>query len=225
MLALLLAMALPACTCPELRERWDSPEETLAQWQARLCRDDVKGEYGCFATSYQKAFHGFENYFAARGALLAQRPAAAWVLQHADLSEHSSPTEYAEDGSHARIVLDAHGESLQIVFECEAWVTVTYADGSTASVRQLHPPAALLGAGQGRQWLAFDRPPVPDESRLPDVRALRVECRWLIADLAGLDPARPAPATALACQPARARDPAVASRTMPTPTLTSRNAP
>jgi hypothetical protein len=185
MLALLLALALPACACPSLVERWDTPEATLAQWQARLCRDDVQGEYGCFAASYQRAFRGFENYFAARAALLEQRPAAAFVLRHADLRGASAPTEYALDGSHARIVLDARGESLAIDFECEAWVTVTYADGSSRTVRQLVPPSALLLAQDGQQWLSFGRA-VLDEARLREVRSVHVDPRWLISDLAGL---------------------------------------
>ncbi len=185
MLALLLAMVLAACSCPPLVERWDTPEETLAQWQARLCRDDVQGEYGCFAASYQRSFRGFENYFAARAELLEQRPTAAFLLRHADLSGAASPTEYATDGNHARIVLDARGESIVIEFECEAWVSVTYADGTSRTVRQNGAPAALVGALDGRQWLSFDRP-VLDATRLAEVREVHVDPRWLIADLAGL---------------------------------------
>jgi len=185
MLALLLAIAIPACGCPPLIERWDTPEATLAQWQARLCRDDVVGEYGCFAATFQRSFGGFDAYFTARAELLEQRPTAAFVLQHADLTDASAPTEYATDGHHARIVLDARGESIAIDFECEAWVTVTYADGTSRTVRQRGPPAALVGALNGQQWLSFDRP-VLDEQRLADVRAVRVDPRWLIANLAGL---------------------------------------
>jgi hypothetical protein len=192
MLALLLAIALPACACPELRERWDTPEETLAQWQARLCRDDVQGEYRCFSTSFQHDNGAFDGYFTARAALLRDHPGTAFLLRHADLSDHAAPTRYATDGRSATIVLDAHGEQLAIDFQCEAWVTVTFADGSSASVRQGRAPAALLGAGSGRQWLTFDRPPVADESRLADVRSLHVDGRWLISAISGLaDPSHP----------------------------------
>jgi hypothetical protein len=185
MVALLFALALTGCRCPPLVERWDTPEATLAQWQARLCRDDVKGEYGCFAAGYQRRFGGFEAYVIARGELLESNPGAAFVLRHADLADASAPAEYAPDGSHARIVLAARGESLAVEFECEAWVTVTYADGTSRAVRQLRAPAALVGAQDGRQWLAFAREPL-DPARLADVRSVHVDPRWLISDLAGL---------------------------------------
>jgi hypothetical protein len=184
-LVLLLALVPAGACCPPVVQRWDTPEATLANWQAHLCRDDVQAEYGCLAASFQARMRGFDNYYAARAQLLRDEPAAAWLLAHADLEDAAAPAVYAPDGRHARIELAARGETVAVDFECEAWVTVTYADGSTHVARQRGAPAALVGTGRGSQWIAFDRPPL-DEQRLQEVRAIHVDPRWLIADLAGL---------------------------------------
>jgi hypothetical protein len=186
-----LALALPACGCPPLVPRWDTPEATLANWQANFCRDDVKGEYGCLAASFQDAIAGFPSYFAARARLLEEQPATAWVLAHADLDERVAPAIYEPDGQTAHLALEARGERVEIGFECEAWITVTYADGTTQLGRQRATPAALVGGDASRQWMSFERPPF-DPARLADIRSVHVDARWLIADLAGL--AGPAPA-------------------------------
>ena len=107
------------------------------------------------------------------------------VVGCADLADASLPTEYSADGTAARVVLQARGESIAIAFECEAWVTVTYADGSAQTTRQRGPPARLLGVRGNQQWMSFDRPAL-DADRLADVRSIRVEARWLIADIEGL---------------------------------------
>jgi hypothetical protein len=180
-----LAHVGAACSCPPLVDDYNSPEKTLATWQSRLCRDDLVGEYACFAASFKDRIGGFPNYHAARAALLEQEPAAAWVFRRADLAEHVSRTEFSGDGLAARVELEAHGERIAVAFELETWLTLRWADGTEQSRRQELPLARLLGSQAGRQWLTIQRPELPPE-RVGDVRALGVETRWKIADISGL---------------------------------------
>jgi hypothetical protein len=178
-----------ACACPPLDERYDSPMATLQTWQAHLCRDDAPGEYGCLAASFKRAMGGFENYHAGRAALLADQPLTAWLFMRADLEDQLVEQDFGADGRTAVLRLAARGETVSVIFEEEAWVTVTYADGSRESVRQPSDLSGLLGRQGDRQWAEYRLPSLTAE-RLGQVRSLFFESRWLIADLAGLaDPA------------------------------------
>lgn len=189
---LLLLLAAAGCRCPAPRESFETPLDTLATWQARLCRDDPQGEYACLARSFQLGLGGFETYYAARTALLEREPAAAWLFSRADLAEHVAATEFDPQGWHAALLLDAGDARLQVAFEREAFVTVTWDDGTRQTVRQRTAPAQLFVRDErsARQWLALERPDIPEPQH---VREVRLELRWLIADLAGL--ARPAAGT------------------------------
>ena len=175
----------PGCACPPLLESYATPSETLATWQAHLCRDDPGGEYACLAASFQRAMAGFENYHAARAALLRERPVAAWMLEHADLRDHQSATSYSADGRSASVRLEARGETVFIRFEREAWVTLGHADGTSTTMRQTLPMDELLGSQAGRQWLLIEKPAL-SRDQLAAVRLVHVDSRWQIADLAGL---------------------------------------
>ena len=125
----LLAALCGACACPPLIEKYDTPQATLDLWQAHLCRDDVEGEYACLSLDFQRA-NGFQAYYAGREALLAREPTAAWLFKHADLHDHVVATNFTPDGRYASIVLSAgRDDSLSVLFEREAWVSVTWDDG------------------------------------------------------------------------------------------------
>ena len=189
-LGLLLLLLLPAaCACPTPVERWDTPQATLALWQARLCRDDPEGEYACLSRDFQKSFGGYQSYFAARTTLLEQNATAAWLFGHADLLDHVADISFDADGQHAAIVLTSGDNSLVVGFEREAWVSATWDDGHTVPARQRAPLDALVVQSAKGQWLRIDRPELTDPSHLSEVRFTN---RWLISDLAGL--ATPAPA-------------------------------
>src|SRR5262245_58989347 len=145
--ALVLAgLLLAGCRCPPLIEDYDTPHDTLATWQAHLCHDDPEGEYACLAASFQAAMGGFPNYYAARTALLEQRPVASWLLRHADLRDYEAETSYSADGRGAAVRLEARGETVWLRFEREAWVTIGFADGTSVTRRQIHPMDELLGS-------------------------------------------------------------------------------
>ena len=184
-----LLLLLPAaCTCPTPVERWDTPQATLDLWQARLCRDQSEGEYACLSRDFQKSFGGWENYFAARRALLERDPVAAWLLSHADLSEHVAGASFDPDGQHAALVLRSGDTSITVSFDREAWVTASWDDGHSVTARQRVPLDALvvLDDASAGQWLSLERPPLSDAARLTEVR---VANRWLIAGLTGLQAA------------------------------------
>jgi len=184
-LVVLAALLASACRCPDLVERWDTPQAALATWQARLCRDDIEGEYSCLARSFQASMGGFPTYLEARSALLAREPAAAWLFRRADLDDHVRSASFAPDGRHAALVLEAGDAQFTIGFEREAFVTVEWDDGRSETARQRAAPAELLLRDERnrRQWLAIERPDIPDPAR---VRELRFSLRWLISDLAGM---------------------------------------
>jgi len=189
---LLLAAALAGCACPDLVESWDTPQAALATWQARLCRDDVEGEYACLSRSFQLAINGFETYYPLRTGLLERDPAAAWLFRRADLAEHVASCSFDPDGRRAVLVLEAGDAQLAVTFEREAFVTVVWDDGRSETARQRAPPDELLVRDERsrRQWLAIERPDITEPRR---VREVRFASRWLIADIAGL--ARPADPT------------------------------
>ncbi|MHC5210235.1 MAG: hypothetical protein ACYTG2_05915 [Planctomycetota bacterium] len=180
-----LLMASSACCCPPLLDSYATPDETLATWQSRLCRDDLVGEYACLAASFKSRIGGFPNYHAARAAMLDANAAAAWLFERAALADHLALVEFTPDGLAARLELEALGERVIVRFERETWLTVHWADGSQESLRQPTPLAGLLGSSAGRQWLNIERPDLPP-ARLGDVRALSVETRWKIADISGV---------------------------------------
>ena len=187
---LVLLLLLPAaCACPTPIERWDTPQATLALWQARLCHDDPEGEYACLSRGFQKSFGGYQSYFAARTALLQQNATAAWLFGHADLLDHVADISFDPDGQHAAIVLASGDNSLVVGFEREAWVSATWDDGHVETNRQRAPLDSLVVTSPKGQWLRVDRPELTDPHHLSE---LRFTGRWLISDLAGL--ATPAPA-------------------------------
>jgi hypothetical protein len=179
----LLLLFAAACACPTPVERWDTPQATLALWQARLCHDDPEREYACLSCGFQKSFGGYQNYFAARTALLEQNATAAWLFGHADLLDHVRDVSFEADGQHAAIVLESGDSSLVVSFEREAWVTATWDDGRSVTARQRVPLDALVVNDGNQQWLRVDRPELTDT---PHLGELRVAGRWLISDLAGL---------------------------------------
>jgi len=184
--ALVLAgLLLAGCGCPPLIENYATPRDTLATWQAHLCHDDPEGEYACLAASFQAAMGGFPNYYAARTALLEQRPMAGWLLRHADLRDYEAETSFSADGRGAAVRLEARGETVWLRFEREAWVTIGFADGTSMTRRQNHPIDELLGSQAGRQFLFIDKPALSRE-QLEAVRDVHMDSRWKIADLAGL---------------------------------------
>jgi len=174
-----------ACTCPPLIESYETPRDTLALWQARLCRDDVQGEYACMASSFQRSMQGFATYHVARKALLKDDPVAAWVFERADLDDAIIESGYGPDADTAWIVLGRGNNRLTVMFEREPYVTVRWADGSSQTRRQKTPLDKLFDRRDGRAWLGISQPPIP-EDRLHELRALLVEPRWKISDLAGL---------------------------------------
>jgi hypothetical protein len=187
----LLAAALAGCRCPDLVESWDTPQAALDTWQARLCRDDVEGEYACLARSFQLAINGFETYYPLRTDLLQRDPAAAWLFRRADLEEHVVSQSFDPDGRRAVLVLQAGDTQLAVSFEREAFVTVVWDDGRSETARQRARPDELLVRDERsrRQWLAIERPDITEPQR---VREVRFASRWLIADIAGLaQPADP----------------------------------
>jgi len=194
--ALAVALLLPAaCACPPLVEGYASPEDTLLAWQAHLCRDDAQGEYGCLSAGFQRAMGGFPTYHAARAELLEQQPTTAWLFARADLLEHVTASDRDERGGRARLSLGTGDERVEVSFERETWLVITWDDGRREAVNQGRQLAELLGSQLGRQWLTIIRPPLQPE-QLEHVRALAVEPRWKIAALAGLGPeaaAGPAP--------------------------------
>ena len=180
--ALLLLAA--GCACPSPPTRYDTPVDTLRTWQARLCADDPQGEYACLAASMKRRLQqGFENYYAAREALLRDHPAAAWLFSRSDLDARIVATSFSADGLHASVTLDARDELLDVVFEREAWVRLVRDDGSQQLARQERAMGQLVTARNGSQWLLVEKPPLTDPDRL---REIHVESRWLISDLAGL---------------------------------------
>src|SRR5262249_27872228 len=114
LLASLLGLLLASCGCPPLIESYSSPQATLATWQPHLCRDDPQGEYGCFAASFKRSMGGFENYNAARSALLDRRPVAAWLLKRADLADYVTDSTCSADGRQAALTLQARGETIVV---------------------------------------------------------------------------------------------------------------
>ncbi len=185
----LLVLPMLGCACPDLVEAPATPLETLGNWQAHLCRDDPQGEYGCLAASFQRAMGGFENYHAARRALLEQHPLTAWLLQRADLAQAVTETSYAPDGNAAWLLLEARGEPVLVRFEREAWVTLAFADGSRVVARQPRPMTELLppqdSRPAARQAVLVEKPALTAE-QWATVRSIHVDSRWQIADLAGL---------------------------------------
>lgn len=178
-----------ACACPPERVSWQTPDETLATWQARFCRDDVQGEYACLSAAFQRAMQGFPSYHAARGALLEEHPVVARLLARADLAEHLVETSFDLDGRRAWQTFRVSGDELVIGYERETWITLEFRDGTTLAGRQDRPLAALLGVQFGRQWLDIARPELPPRERLAELHSLHVDERWKIADIAGLAPA------------------------------------
>jgi hypothetical protein len=178
-----LALLLPACLCPTPVECWDTPQATLELWQARLCHDDVEGEYACFARSAQRAMGGFENYYTERARVLEERPAAAWLFRHADLADHIASASFDPDGRHAALVLQSGDEPILVSFEREAWITARWDDGRVETARHPAPPGTLVVHDAGRQWLLLERPELLDA---PGLREVCVSARWLISDLAGM---------------------------------------
>ena len=172
------------CACPTPPARYDTPEATLRTWQSRLCADDPQGEYGCLAASMKRRLQqGFENYYAAREALLRDHPAAAWLFSRSDLDGRIVATSFSADGRYASVTLDARDELLDVVFEREAWVRLVRDDGSQQVARQERTLDQLVTARNGSQWLLVEKPPLTDPGRL---REVHLESRWLISDLAGL---------------------------------------
>lgn len=191
LLALLATAALAAgCGCPPLVEGYASPQDTLLAWQAHLCRDDAPGEYGCFAARFQRSLGGFENYHAARAALLEQQPTMAWLFARSDLLDYVEETQLDDEAGVATMRLRSGDRLIDIDFERETWLTLVWADGRRQAFNQGQPLSRLLGTQLGRQWLTIMKPPLTDEE-LPHVRSLSVEGRWKIADLAGLEPTAP----------------------------------
>lgn len=184
-LGALLLLLVSACRCPPDRAAFATPLETLSTWQARLCRDDPQAEYACLARSFQLAMGGFETYWAARTALLERDPAAAWLFSRAELSGHVVAVSEEPGGWRAALLLAAGDAQVQVLFEREAFVSVTWDDGRSQTLRQRIPPAQLFVRDDrsGRQWLALERPDITEPRH---VREVRVELRWLIADIAGL---------------------------------------
>lgn len=174
-----------ACACPQLVESYDTPRDTLALWQAQLCRDDEQGEYACLAASFQRTMHGFATYHNARAALLRDDPFAAWVLQRADLQDAIVESGFGPDANSAWIVLGDGDRRMTVLFEREPYVTVRWSDGSSQTRRQALPIEALFEWHDDRTWFGFPRPPVPD-NRLRELRAIILEPRWKISDLGGL---------------------------------------
>jgi len=174
-----------ACTCPPLVESYETPRETLALWQARLCRDDAQGEYACLAASFQRAMQGFQTYHVARAALVEEDPFAAWVFERADLDDAIIETGYGPDADSAWIVLGRGNDRLTVMFEREPYVTVRWADGSSQTRRQKLPLDKLFDRRKDYPWLGIERPPVPAD-RLHELRAVLLEPRWKISNLAGL---------------------------------------
>ena len=186
--ALPAALLLPsACSCPPLVESYASPEETLLAWQAHLCRDDAQGEYACLSAGFQRAMGGFPTYHAARAALLEREPATAWLFARADLLEHLTASERDDERGDALLVLSSGEERVEVAFERETWLIITWDDGRREPVNQGQPLSRLLGARDGQQWLTILKPAL-DPARLGQVRGLAVESRWKIAALAGLAP-------------------------------------
>src|SRR5262245_28580203 len=187
--ALAVALLLPAaCSCPPLVESYASPQDTLLTWQARLCRDDAPGEYGCLSAGFQREMGGFPTYHAARTALLAAEPTTAWLFARADLLDHVSASERDDALGRARLSLGEGDERVDVDFERETWLTLDWDDGRHESFNQDQPLSALLGSQLGRQWLTILKPSLgPDE--IARVRGLRLEGRWKIAALSGLAPA------------------------------------
>jgi hypothetical protein len=187
-------LLLSACGCPPLVEGYASPDQTLLAWQAHLCRDDAQGEYGCLAASFQRAMGGFQQYHAARAALLEQQPAMAWLFARSDLLEHIASRQLDDAAGTARVNLRSGDDEIEIGFERETWLTLVWADGRRESFNQEQPLSVLLGSQLGRQWLTILKPPLTP-NQLGAVRSLSVEGRWKIADIAGLEPGARAAAT------------------------------
>ena len=189
--ALAVALLVPAaCSCPPLVESYASPQDTLLTWQARLCRDDAPGEYGCLSAGFQRAMGGFPTYHAARTALLSAEPTTAWLFARADLLDHVTASETDEVAGRARLRLGEGEERVDVDFERETWLTLVWDDGRHESFNQGQPFSALLGSQLGRQWLTILKPALTPE-QIARVRGLRLEGRWKIAALSGLAPAAP----------------------------------
>ena len=187
--ALAVALLLPAaCSCPPLVESYASPEDTLLTWQARLCRDDAPGEYGCLSAGFQREMGGFPTYHAARTALLSAEPTTAWLFARADLLDHVTASETDEALGRARLSLGEGDERVDVDFERESWLTLDWDDGRHESFNQGQPLPALLGSQLGRQWLTILKPELTPE-QIARLRGLRLEGRWKIAALSGLAPA------------------------------------
>jgi hypothetical protein len=184
-LALACALLAGACRCPDLVERWDTPQDALATWQARLCRDDAEGEYACLSRSFQAGIGGYQSYYEASRALLEREPVAAWLFRRSDLAEHVTSASFDPDGRHAALVLEAGDAQFTVGFEREAFVTVTWDDGRTQTARQRAAPADLLAFDERarKQWLAIEKPEIGAPGQ---VRELRFSARWMISDLAGM---------------------------------------
>ena len=153
-----VALLLAACGCPPLVEGYTSPEQTLLAWQAHLCRDDVQGEYGCLAANFQRAMGGFQQYHAARAALLEQQPAMAWLFARSDLLEHVEQRQLNDVTGTARVSLRSGDDQIEIGFERETWLTIVWADGKRESFNQEQPLSVMLGSQLGRQWLTILKP-------------------------------------------------------------------
>jgi hypothetical protein len=186
--ALAVALLLPAaCSCPPLVESYASPEDTLLTWQARLCRDDAPGEYGCLSAGFQREMGGFPTYHAARTALLSAEPTTAWLFARADLLDQVTASSEDEALGRARLSLGEGDERVDVDFERETWLTLDWDDGRHESFNQDQPLSALLGSQLGRQWLTILKPALTPE-QIARVRGLKLEGRWKIAALSGLGP-------------------------------------
>jgi hypothetical protein len=185
-----------ACTCPPLIESYETPRDTLALWQANLCRDDAQGEYGCLAASFQREMQGFATYHVARRALLKDDPLAAWVFERADLDDAIVETGFGPDADSAWIVLARGGVRLTVWFQREPYVTVRWADGSSQTLRQKLSFDELLDRRDGITRVGITRPNIP-EDRLHELRSILIEARWKISNLAGLGTKTPTAAPQL----------------------------
>ena len=108
-----LCLCLAVACCPPLRVSYATPEETLATWQAQLCRDHPEGEYRCLSRSLQQMMGGFETYFAARQRLLDDDPVVGFLVQRVDLPGRAVESTGSPDGLRHVMVFDESATALQ----------------------------------------------------------------------------------------------------------------
>jgi hypothetical protein len=188
-LGLLLPLLFAAgCFCPPKVERYGTPAETLATWQAQLCHDDLPGEYRCLSAGLQARMGGFETYYAARRKLLEEDPLAGWFLRHSDLAARASATDQSDDGLAALMSFEERGRPFRIGFVLETRAFFELTDGRRLSALQAGPIPAILRQQGTRQWLTLVTPPglEPEDHLL--IRTLRVEPQWKIDAIDGLTP-------------------------------------